>query len=99
MDRGEAVELVRTCLKQIQLAGLDAETVSEDTRLIGGNSPLDSIALVSLIVEIEQQINERFDVSTTLADDRAMSEKRSPFRTVGALASFIVQRFGEMSAA
>ena len=57
------------------------EAVSEETRLIGGNSPLDSIALVSLIVELEQQIEERYDVTTTLTDDQAMSEKRSPFRT------------------
>ena len=68
------------------------EAVSEETRLIGGNSPLDSIALVSLIVELEQQIEERYDVTTTLTDDQAMSEKRSPFRTVGALVSLIVQR-------
>ncbi len=97
MDRREAVELVRVCLKQLELVGLDVQGVNEETRLIGGNSPLDSIALVSLIMELEQQIDERFDVTTTLTDDQAMSEKRSPFRTVGALASLIVQRLGPVS--
>jgi len=85
------------CLKQLELVGLDVQGVNEETRLIGGNSPLDSIALVSLIMELEQQIDERFDVTTTLTDDQAMSEKRSPFRTVGALASLIVQRLGPVS--
>ena len=97
MQREEAVELVRMCLKEVQPNGLDEQLVGEDMRLIGGNSPLDSIALVSLIVEIEQQINDRYDVFTTLTDDRAMSEERSPFRTVGTLAGLIVQRLDELS--
>ena len=89
--------MVRTCLKQVQHEGVDAQKVTEDTHLIGGNSPLDSISLVSLIVEIEQQVNDRFGVMITLADDRAMSETRSPFRTVGTLAALIAQRLGEVA--
>ncbi len=98
MDQGEAVDVVRMCLKQIQSEGINAPKVREDTRLIGGNSPLDSISLVSLIIEIEQHISDRFDATIALTDDRAMSERHSPFRTVGTLASLIVQRLAEASA-
>ena len=97
MEREQAVDLIRVCLKQIQPGELDAADLSEDMHLIGGNSPLDSIGLVSLIVEIEEQINDRVGLSLTLTDDRAMSQAHSPFRTVGTRASFVVQRLREAS--
>ena len=57
--------------------------------IYGDNSPLDSLALVSLIVAVEQNIEDKFDISITLADERAMSLENSPFRTVGSLADYI----------
>jgi acyl carrier protein len=38
---------------------------------------------------IEQNIEDEFDVSITIADEKAMSQKRSPFRTIGTLADYI----------
>jgi acyl carrier protein len=59
------------------------------TSLIGKQAVLDSLALVTLIVDLEQRIEEEYDVALTLADDRAMSQKHSPFRTVGSLSGYI----------
>jgi len=42
-----------------------------------------------LIVAIEQNIEDEFDVSITIADVRAMSQKHSPFRTIGTVADYI----------
>ena len=50
---------------------------------------MDSLGLVNLIVSVEQNIEDDFDVSITIADERAMSQKHSPFRTVGTLADYI----------
>ena len=44
---------------------------------------------LNLIVVIEQNIEDEFDVSITIADERAMSQKHSPFRTIGTLADYI----------
>lgn len=63
--------------------------IGVDTRLFGGNSPLDSTALVSLIIEVEQQISETYGIEIVIADDRAMSQQHSPFRTIGSLADYI----------
>ena len=98
VERREAVELVRTCLGLIQPDGVESSDVDEDTHLIGGNSSLDSIALVSLIVEIEEHLHDVYGVSTLLTDDRAMSEKHSPFRTVGSLAELITERCADAPA-
>ena len=63
--------------------------------LYGDDGLLDSLALVSLIVLTEDLVNDAFDTALTLADARAMSMERSPFRTVGSFAAFIVQRLEE----
>ena len=62
---------------------------SIDTVLFGESGKLDSLGLVNLIVTTEQQLEEIFDVTLTLADEKAMSQKNSPFRTVGTLSEYI----------
>ena len=59
------------------------------TVLFGKSGQLDSLGLVNLLVIIEQNIEDEFDVSITIADERAMSQKHSPFRTIGTLANYI----------
>jgi ssRNA-specific RNase YbeY (16S rRNA maturation enzyme) len=47
------------------------------------------MGLVTLITDLEESIEEKFGVSLVLADDRAMSQKRSPFRSVSSLTQYI----------
>ncbi|OQX10937.1 MAG: acyl carrier protein [Desulfobacteraceae bacterium IS3] len=60
-----------------------------DAPLFGGDGVLDSIALVTLIVGVEQAIEDEFDTALTIADEKAMSQKLSPFRTVGSLSAYV----------
>jgi acyl carrier protein len=60
-----------------------------ETRLVGSQSALDSLHLVSLIIGIEREVEETFGVALTLADERALSMKESPFRSIGSLADYI----------
>lgn len=62
----------------------------ESCVLFGKGSVIDSIELVSLIIAIEQAAQDCFGKPIALVDERAMSQKNSPFRTVGALADYIV---------
>jgi len=68
--------------------------VSHDLQavLFGDGAKLDSLGLVNLIVAIEQEMEDEWDVSIALADEKAMSQRRSPFRTLGALIDYIVSR-------
>lgn len=59
------------------------------TRLYGGSGALDSLALVSLIADVEEKISDEFDVDIVLADEKAMSAKTSPFRSVESLVLYI----------
>ena len=62
--------------------------LNKDTPLFGENGILDSMGLVSLIVAVEQAIEESMDVSISLADEKAMSQKNSPYKTIGTLAEY-----------
>ena len=79
-----AVQEINEQLPQEQQLGQSTKTV-----LFGKDGKLDSLGLVNLLVIIEQNIEDEFDVSFTIADERAMSQKRSPFRTIGTLADYI----------
>jgi len=68
---------------------------SESTKLFGRGSTLDSLDLVNLIVLIEQIIEDSIDVTVSLADERAMSQKRSPFSTINSLIDYIEILVGE----
>lgn len=60
-----------------------------DSVLFGQGSTLESVDFVSLIVNIEQAVSDEFNKEISLVDARAMSQKKSPFRTVGSLAEYI----------
>jgi acyl carrier protein len=59
-----------------------------DAPLYGDDGPLDSLALVTLTSEVEQRLEDELGVVVTLTDERAFSQAKSPFRSVGALAAF-----------
>lgn len=61
-----------------------------ETRLYGGaQGNLDSVGLVALIAGVEDRVFEALGKVVIIADERAMSQVRSPFRTVGTLAEYI----------
>lgn len=66
-----------------------------DTTLFGKDGVLDSLALVNLIVQIEENIAEEFNKPITLTSEKAMSRKLSPFLTVGTLTDYIEEILSE----
>ena len=68
-----------------------------ETRLLGPQSVLNSLELVSLIIAIEREIEDAFGIALTLADERALSMKASPFRSIQSLADYIALRIRDVS--
>ena len=66
----------------------------EATILFGNHGVLDSIGLVNLVVAVESLIEDEYDTSVTLADEKAMSQKNSPFSTIGSLSEYIITLLG-----
>ena len=59
------------------------------TKLYGGNGAMDSLALVSFIADLEDKISDEFEKDIILADEKAMSQRTSPFRSVETLTNYI----------
>jgi acyl carrier protein len=69
--------------------GLATDTpIAEDTPLFGDGGVFDSMGLVSLVVAVEQAIDEELGHQVALADEKALSQKSSPYRTVATLAEY-----------
>lgn len=62
----------------------------ENAPLFGREGVLDSLGLVSFIVAVEQALDDSLGLAVTLADERAVSQRASPFRTIGTLADYVV---------
>lgn len=96
--RSNILDVVITSLQEVaSLSNNPPQTTnfSEETRLIGQGAILDSMGLVSLIVDVEQTLDQEFGMTLILADERAMSQKRSPFRSVQSLTDYIYQLIEE----
>jgi len=64
------------------------EKLQVDTPLFGEEGLLDSMGLVSLIIAVEQAIEERMDAQVSLADEKALSQANSPYRSIDSLAEY-----------
>lgn len=70
------------------------DVLDGDTELFGDGGVLDSMGLVSMIVELEQAIETELGLTVSLADEKALSLKRSPYRTVQSLAEYAGSQAG-----
>jgi acyl carrier protein len=92
LDRGVVLALVKEALAApAKASGVAASALDEKTVLLGHDGLLDSLGLVTVVVDIEQLLSERHRVNVTLADEKAMSLRSSPFRTIGTLADHVVR--------
>ena len=87
MERSEVVDIICQIVREVPGA---PEKVDENTRLFGSEGLLDSLKLVNVVLDTEQQINDSYNLAISLADDRSVSQTRSPFRSVGSLADYVL---------
>jgi acyl carrier protein len=96
-DKQAIQELIAASLTHLRAdLGLpELSSVDASTAVLGADSDLDSMAVVHLIVDLEASLQEAYGRNWILADERALSRSRSPFRTVGDLADFIIETVPE----
>lgn len=109
MTSKNGVTLSRSAVMEIVIAGVrealalaaqapDPATIDEQTHLIGEGAVLDSLGLVTAVLEIEQRLADEHGLVLVLADERAMSQKHSPFRSVGSLTDYVSRLAAEQAA-
>ncbi len=91
MTRKEIIQIIFNAIDELnqELAEEKHVLKSEDTVLFGKSSSLNSLGLVNLIMLTEELLEEEAGVSLTLGDEKAMSQKQSPFKTVSSFADHI----------
>ncbi|MCY7342795.1 MAG: acyl carrier protein [Pseudonocardia sp.] len=91
VDETRIVELIVRTLRALGEEGvvdLDGVEPTATTDLFGAEGLLDSIGLVSLVVAVEEALDDELGIRVGLADDRALSQRHSPYRTVSSLAGY-----------
>jgi acyl carrier protein len=75
------------------------KSISNDpsTLLYGIDARLDSLDLVTLIILTEQKVQDKTGKSITLANEKALSMRSSPFRSVGSLREYVMSLLQEVS--
>jgi len=85
-------ELIFDVIDEINMQNPMDEQIEKslDTELHGENGTLNSLALVSFIVAIEQKTEDELGVVVSLTDEKTLSQINSPFRTVKTLVDYIM---------
>lgn len=88
-----AVDEVNAILPLGMQLSKDAEAV-----IFGKGGKLDSLGLVNFVMAVEDKLSEQ-GWNVSLTDARAMSQSRSPFRSIQALSAFIADSIREQATA
>ncbi len=70
-------------------------TVSEHTVLFGRDSNIDSLSLVSVIVDLETYFLDEHNIEVCITDDKAMTREISPFDNVKNLVDYLHELINE----
>jgi len=90
MDQ-KIITIISEALRDLNqnLKNSELENPTSELCLSGEGGNLDSLSLVSFIVDVEGRILEEFGKDVSLVDEKAMLGEDSPFRTVGSLSLHI----------
>ena len=88
------VKLLQTALADHAVAG-EVPVARPDSPLVGGEAVITSMALVSFVTDVESTLAQDFNLEVTLVSEKALSRKNSPFRSVEALADYVLELASE----
>lgn len=97
ISKEQIEKIILDSLETINNERDDGERLEFNTnsKLFGVGCPIDSLSLVSLIVDVETVINSLVEDPISLMDDRAVMRKKSPFESVTNLTEYIQELIGE----
>lgn len=87
--RQDLIALITELTREIlEAEGRPAPELRTDTPLYAKDGLLDSMGIVSLVIAVEQALEDREGISIALADEKALSRTSGPYRTIGTLAEY-----------
>lgn len=97
MNKSEIFQVLEMQLKTLNdsLPENQKFSVSHETVLFGRGSSIDSMSLVSVIVDIETYFLDEHNLDVCITDDRAMTREISPFDNVNNLVDYLYEIINE----
>jgi D-alanine--poly(phosphoribitol) ligase subunit 2 len=89
--KDKVLEIVSEIIDELNALASDDQQLEKelDAPLYGGMGKLDSLGLVNVMVSVEQKAKDEFGVVIDVANEKAISQENSPFKTVGSLVNYI----------
>ena len=96
-SKAAVIEIIYRALRSLneELEEDKRVALAPDTKLFGPEASLDSLSLVSIIVDVESAVADELGRVVSLTDDKAMTQAVSPFSDVTTLANYIVAQLVE----
>jgi len=87
------IEIIIETVKEYNEGLSKGNQISQDldASIYGDTNGIDSLGLVSFIINLEQNIEERLNKVVSLADEKAMSQKKSPYESINVLSEYILK--------
>jgi acyl carrier protein len=88
------MEVLFSCVDEInkQLPPDEKLKKEVDTKLAAEGGHLDSLGLITLLVEMEESLKNSLDIDCSLVDELTQEHEESPFLTIGTLAKWVSER-------
>jgi acyl carrier protein len=87
--RQDLIALITELIREIlEAEGRATPELGPDTPLYAKDGLLDSMGIVSLVIAVEQAVEDREGIPVALADEKALSQTTGPYRTIGTLAEY-----------
>ncbi|MEM8935004.1 MAG: hypothetical protein AAGC77_01195 [Pseudomonadota bacterium] len=92
-DKQTALNAIYAAIDEINETLEDGQRLDKSPNeiIFGDGGKVDSVGLVNLVMATEQQLYDLAGQEVLLASEAAMSRKRSPYRSVDALADYAVE--------
>jgi acyl carrier protein len=87
----EKVEEIVFSIIKNNTEDLNMGVINFETLLLAEGSAIDSMTIVSIVVDLESELTEVFKKEISLSDDKAMSRKISPYENVKNLVEYIIE--------
>lgn len=96
MHRQDLVEMMVGMLTQAleDEGSTESGLANAGSPLLGADAVLTSMGLVTLITDVESVLEEDHGTEVTLVSEDAFSRRQSPFRSVEALADYVLEISG-----
>ena len=91
------LELIYSAIDELNAGNGDITVNKEEsTPLFGAASVLDSVDLVNLLLSVEELLEDELDIEFVIANEKALSQKNSPFKTVATLAQYLTEEINSL---